>query len=74
MVELLIDNIFVEFGGHIVQQNIGIPMGTNCVHHIVDRFLYSHDAEFVQTLIKDNKLHKLKALFSLSGLLMMFCQ
>jgi hypothetical protein len=37
MVELLIDNIFVEFGGHIVQQNIGIPMGKNGVAHIVDR-------------------------------------
>ena len=44
MVELLIDNIFVEFGGHIVQQNIGIPMGKNGVAHIVDRFLYPHDA------------------------------
>ena len=26
MLELLIDNIFVEFGGHIFQQIIGISM------------------------------------------------
>ena len=74
MVELLIDNIFVEFGGHIVQQNTGINIRTNYVPHIVDRFLYSHDAEFVQTPTKDNKLHKLKPVFSLSSLLMMFFQ
>ena len=29
MLEYLIDNIFVEFGGRIYQQTIGIPMGTN---------------------------------------------
>ena len=30
MLEYLIDIIFVEFGGRIFQQTIGIPMGTNC--------------------------------------------
>ena len=30
MLEYLIDNFFVEFGGRIFQQTIGIPMGTNC--------------------------------------------
>ena len=30
MLEYSIDNIFVEFGGRIFQQTIGIPMGTNC--------------------------------------------
>ena len=30
MLEYLIDNIFVEFGGWIFQQTIGISMGTNC--------------------------------------------
>ena len=30
MVEILIDNIFVQFGGHPFRQVIGIPMGTNC--------------------------------------------
>ena len=30
MVEFLIDNIYVEFGGHVYQQTVGIPMGTNC--------------------------------------------
>ena len=30
MVEFLIDNIYVEFGGHVYQQTVGITMGTNC--------------------------------------------
>ena len=34
MLEYLIDNIFVEFGGRIFQQTIGIPMDTNCYHYL----------------------------------------
>jgi len=30
VINFLIDNIFVEFGGRIFQQTLGIPMGTNC--------------------------------------------
>jgi hypothetical protein len=30
MLELLIDNMFVSFGGTLFQQVVGIPMGTNC--------------------------------------------
>ena len=28
MIEFLIDNIFVQFGGRLFRQMIGIPMGT----------------------------------------------
>ena len=30
MIEFLIDNIFVQFGGRLFHQVIGIPMGINC--------------------------------------------
>ena len=50
MLEFLIDNIFVEFGGQIFQQTIGIPMGTNCAPLLADLFLYSYEAEFIQML------------------------
>jgi hypothetical protein len=30
MLEFLIDNIFVSFGGTLFQQVVGIPMDTNC--------------------------------------------
>ena len=56
MMEFLVDNIFVEFGGQIFQQTIGIPMGTNCAPLLADLFLYSYEAEFMQEqLRKGNK-------------------
>ena len=36
MVEILIDNIFVIFGGRVFQQTVGIPMGTNCAPLLID--------------------------------------
>ena len=45
MLEYLIDNIFVEFGGRIFHQTIGIPMGTPCAPLLADLFLYSYEAE-----------------------------
>ena len=41
MLDFFIDNIFVECGGVIFQQVIGIPMGTNCAPLLADLFLYS---------------------------------
>ena len=57
MLEYLNDNIFLEFGGRIFQQIIGIPMGTNCAPLLADLFLYSYEAEFVQSLLKAGKKH-----------------
>ena len=51
MIDFLIDNIFVECGGEIFQQVIGIPMETNCAPLLAGLFLYSYEAEFIQTLI-----------------------
>jgi hypothetical protein len=36
MLEFLIDNIFVIFGGRVFQQAVGISMGTNCTPHLAD--------------------------------------
>jgi hypothetical protein len=36
MLEFLIDNIFVSFGGTLFQQVVGIPMGTNCAPLLAD--------------------------------------
>ncbi len=40
-ISFLIDNIFIEFGGRIYQQTIGLPMGRNCVPLLAKLFLYS---------------------------------
>ena len=50
MLDFLIDNIFVECGGVIFQQIIGIHMVTNCAPLLADMFLYSYEAEFIQLL------------------------
>ena len=61
MLEFLIDNIFVSFGGILFQQVIGIPMGTNCVPLLADLFLYSYESEFLQKLVIDKKIHEARA-------------
>ena len=52
MVEFLINNIDVEFGGHVDQQTVGILMDTDCDPLVADLFLYSYEADFVQHLQK----------------------
>jgi hypothetical protein len=55
MLEFLIDNIFVIFGGRVFQQTVGIPMGTNCDCLLADLFLYWYEADFIQGLLKKNE-------------------
>ena len=52
MTEFLIDNIFVQFGGRLFRQAIGIPMGTNCAPLLADLFLYSYENEFLDNMIR----------------------
>ena len=52
MVEFLIDNIFVKFGGCLFRQVIGIPMGTNYAPLLADLFLYSYESEFLDNMIR----------------------
>ena len=54
MLEFLIDNICVMFGGRVFQQTVGIPMATNCAPLLADLFLYSHEADFIKGLRKKN--------------------
>ena len=63
MLEFLVDNIFVVFGGKIFHQIVGIPMGTNCAPLPADIFLYSYEAEFIQFLLSAGK-NKLASQFN----------
>lgn len=56
MLNFLIDNIFVQFGGRVFQQTIGIPMGTNCAPLLADLFLHSYEADFLQSLLDKKDL------------------
>ena len=55
MLEFVVDNIFVVFAGKVFHQIIGIPMGTNCAPLLADIFLYSYEAEFIQSLLSAGK-------------------
>ena len=55
MLEFLVDNIFVVFGGKVFQQIVGILMGTNCALLLADIFLYSYEAESIQSLLSTGK-------------------
>jgi uncharacterized metal-binding protein len=35
----------------LFQQDVGIPMGTNCAPLLADLFLYSYESEFLQKLV-----------------------
>ena len=52
MTEFLIDNIFVQFGGCLFRQVIGIPMGMNCAPLLADLYLYSYENEFLDNMIR----------------------
>ena len=43
------------FGGCVLQQTVGIPMGTNCAPLLADLFLYSYETDFIQGLLKKNE-------------------
>ena len=55
MLEFLVDNIFVVVGGKDFRQIVGIPMGTNCVPLLANIFLYSYEAEFIQSWLSTGK-------------------
>ena len=55
MIEFLVDNIYVRFGGQLFRQIVGIPMGINCAPLLADLFLYSYENEFSDKLIKAGK-------------------
>ena len=55
MIEFLMDNMYVRFGGQLFRQMVGIPMGTNCAPLLADLFLYSYQNEFLDKLVKEGK-------------------
>ena len=56
MIEFLIDNIFVQFGGCLFCQAIGIPVGTNCTQLLADLFLYLYENECLYNMIRSGDI------------------
>jgi len=58
-IDLLIDNIFVTFGGLTFRQVIGIPMGTDCAPLLANLYLHCDEYQFMTCSMKsDVKLAK----------------
>ena len=68
MFKFLIDNIFAMFGGHVFQQTVGIPMGTNCAPLLTGLFLYSYEADFIQGISRKMKRMQPDPLISRSAI------
>ena len=45
---------YVQFDGMVYQQNVGIPMCTDCAPLIVDLFLNFYERDFMSDLQKSN--------------------
>ena len=43
------------FAGKVLQQIVGIPMGKNCAPLLAYIFLYSYEAEFIQSLLSTGR-------------------
>jgi len=55
MIEFVIDNIFVMIDERVLKHTVGISMGKECVPLLSDLFLYSHETDFIQLLLKENE-------------------
>ena len=49
MINILVDNIFVKFGGCLLRQVTAVPKGTNCAPLLPDLFLHSRGSEFLDS-------------------------
>ena len=64
MIEILIYIIFVQFGGCLSRQVIGIQMGTNCAPMLANLLLCSYENEFLDNMIRSGH-RRLARLFNL---------
>ena len=44
MLHFLLDNVFIQVGGKVFQQCVGIPMGTNCAPLLAELILHDYES------------------------------
>ena len=64
MVDFLPGNKFIKFGG-LFREVIGIHMRTNCAPLLADLFLYSHESEVLDSLVRGGHTWGLARSFNL---------
>jgi hypothetical protein len=55
MINHLVDHTFVEFGGSIWQQSIGLPLGTQCAGQLANTYCFTYEFQFLRRLIQAGK-------------------
>ena len=55
-VEFILQNTYITFGGLVLQQAKGIPMGGNCSSQIADQFLCFREFLYMKSLLNQKKL------------------
>ena len=60
-VAFIVNNQFIENGGRLKRQKIGIPMGAKPSPDLTDLNLYKHEANFIDSLVQTNQVEKAKA-------------
>ena len=60
MLKYLIENTYVRLGETVFKQEVGIPIGTNCAVWLANWYLFTYELDFVERLIRLNKLHTLE--------------
>ncbi|KAK3241599.1 hypothetical protein CYMTET_48646 [Cymbomonas tetramitiformis] len=53
----LVDGTFVEFGGVIYRQIVGIPMGTSCAGFIANLYCFTYELAFMHKLVEAGNFH-----------------
>ena len=53
LMEWLIDNTYVVVGNQVLQQTIGIPMGTDCAPFLANLFLFAYEFRYLNNLLKE---------------------
>ena len=51
VLDFLFDNFSTVFAWKVFQETVGIPMGANCAPLLSDIFLYSYEADYIQSLL-----------------------
>jgi hypothetical protein len=56
LVEQLIDNIYVVYGGQVYRQTIGIPMGTDCAPFLANLYLFACEHRWIRTQVREGRV------------------
>ena len=51
MIDTLVERTYVEFGGKLWRQTVGIPMGTNCAGFIANLYCFTYEFAFLKRLV-----------------------